>query len=122
MKNRIKNLSYFVKRLKDNGFIVWKIMDQYNVGDPRKWTILINPGIESAYITCFVNDEYLDYQSSFSFDDGGIRFKNNLKIKTLSMEVIITHLIKNGIDPDPALYHHLDKINNYNNNGSGRKE
>lgn len=112
-KNKIKNLSYFVKRLKDSGYIVWKIMDKYNVGDSRRWTILVNPGMESVYISCFINDEYMDYQPSFSFDDGGLRYTNNLKIQTASMEVIVTHLHEQGVTGDSHLYKHTDKINTY---------
>ena len=113
MKNRIKNLSYFVKRLRDNGYVVWKIFNEYNIGDSRKWTILVNPGMESVFITCYVNDEYLDYQPSFSFSDDGSRFKNNLKIKTTSMEVVMTHLIESGIKGDSILY--KKEINNNDN-------
>jgi hypothetical protein len=104
MKNKIKNCSYFTKRLRDNNFVVWKIFDEYNIGDPRRWTILVNPGMESVYITCYVNDEVLDYQPSFAFDDAGVRFKNNMRIRTLSMEVIMTHLIEHGVTPDSNLY------------------
>jgi hypothetical protein len=109
MKNKIKNCSYFIKRLRDNDFVVWKIFDEYNIGDSRKWTILINPGMESVYVTCYVNDEYLDYQASFSFSDDSARFKNNLKLKTTSMEVIMTHLIEHGVTPDSNLY---KRVNN----------
>ena len=104
MKNKIKNCSYFMKRLRDNNFVVWKIFGEYNIGDSRKWTILINPGMESVYVTCYVNNEYLDYQPSFSFNDDGARFKNNLKLQTSSMEVIITHLVEHGVSPDSNLY------------------
>ena len=112
MKNRIKNCSYFTKRLRDNNYIVWKIFDDYNIGDSRKWTILVNPGRVSCYITCYVNDEYLDYTPSFAFSDDGSRFKQNMKIKTISMEVIMTHLIESGIQPDSNLYR--KDINNDN--------
>ena len=112
-KKKIQNLSYFVKRLKDNGFITWKIMDKYNLCDGRKWTLLINPWLESVYITCFVNDEYLDYEPSFGFDDGNILFKNNLRLKTLSMEIIINHLIERGVSPNQNLFKHKEKINSY---------
>ena len=104
MKNKLKNLSYFVKRLRDNSFVVWKIFNEYNIGDSRKWTILVNPGMESVYITCHINEEYLDYQPSFSFTDDGSRFKNILKVKTDSMEVIMTHLFEHGISSDSNLY------------------
>lgn len=108
-KNKIKNCSYFTKRLRDNNFVVWKIFNEYNIGDSRKWTILVNPGMESVYITCFINDEYLDYKPAFSFMDDGNRFSNNLKIRTESMEVIMTHLIENNVRPDSNLY---KKVNN----------
>lgn len=104
MKNKIKNCSYFTKRLRDNNFVVWKIFDEYNIGDSRRWTILVNPGMESVYITCYINDEVLDYQASFSFDDDSTRFKNNMRIKTLSMEVIMTHLFEHGVTADSNLY------------------
>ena len=104
MKNKIKNCSYFIKRLRDNNFVVWKIFGDYNIGDSRKWTILVNPGMESIYITCHVNNEVLDYEASFSFIDDGSRFKNTMKIKTQSMEVIMTHLIEHGVSPDSNLY------------------
>jgi len=104
MKNSIQNLSYFTKRLRDNNFIVWKIFDGYNIGDPRKWTILINPGYESVYITCYVNEEVLENYPSFIINDGGIRFNSNIKIKTKSMEVIINELITKGVRMDSTLF------------------
>lgn len=113
MKNRIKNLSYFVKRLKDNGYIVWKIMDSYNVGDTRKWTVLVNPGMESVFITCYINDSELDYNAVFEFDGGHLRFNNNIKIQTHSMEVIINYLIENDVTGDSNLFKHKNKLNNY---------
>ena len=120
MKNKIKNCSYFVKRLRDNGFVVWKIFNEYNVGDSRKWTLLVNPGMESVYITCHVNEEVLDYNPSFAFLDDGTRFPSNkMKIKTCSMEVIMTYLIEHGVTPDSNLY---KRVNNNDEQKRRRKE
>lgn len=104
MKNKIQTLSYFKKRLKDNGYIVWDIMKKYSMGDPRKWTIMLNPSIESVYITCAVNREELGGIPEFDFNDGGLRFQKNLTIKTSSMEVVIKFLTEKSILPDDSFY------------------
>ena len=104
MKNKIQTLSYFKKRLKDNGFIVWDIMNKYSMGDPRKWTIMINPSIETVYVTCAVNRDELGGTPEFDFNDGGLRFQKNLTLKTSSMEVIIKFLVDKDILPDDSFY------------------
>lgn len=104
MKNKIYTLSYFKKRLKDSGYVVWDIMNKYAIEDPRKWTVLVNPSIESVYITCIVNREELGQIPEFEISDGGMRFQKNLTIKTSSMEVIINHLTRKGIVADNSLY------------------
>ena len=78
MKNKIQTLSYFKKRLKDNGYVVWDIMNKYSMQDPRKWTVMINPSIESVFITCVVNREELGSLPEFEINDGGMRFQKNL--------------------------------------------
>ena len=104
MKNRIQTLSYFKKRLKDNKYVVWDIMKRYSLEDPRKWTIMLNPSIESVFITCVVNRESLGDIPEFEFNDGGMRFQKNLTIKTSSMEVIVNFLTDRGVLPDDSLY------------------
>jgi hypothetical protein len=104
MKNKIQTLSYFKKRLKDNGYIVWDIMNKYSIEDPRKWTIMLNPSIESLYITCSINREELGSLPEFQFNDGGMRMQRNLTLKTSSMEVIINLLNSKGILADDSLY------------------
>lgn len=104
MRNKISTLSYFVKRLKDNKYIVWKIFDSYNIGDPRKWTVLVNPGFHSVYITCFIDNESLQNKPVFMFDDGGAYINNNTKLQTESMQVIINKLISYGITSDSDLH------------------
>ncbi len=104
MKNKIHTLSYFKKRLKDNGYIVWDVMNKYSMEDPRKWTVMLNPSIESVFITCVVNREELGSLPEFEFNDGGMRFQKNLTLRTSSMEVIINLLTKKGIIADDSLY------------------
>ena len=104
MKNKIQTLSYFKKRLKDNGYIVWDVMNKYSLEDPRKWTIMINPSIESVFVTCAVNREELGALPEFEFNDGGMRFQKNLTLKTSSMEVVINMLNDKSITPDDSLY------------------
>lgn len=104
MKNKIHTLSYFKKRLKDNGYIVWDVMKKYSLSDPRKWTIMLNPSIESIYITCYVNREELGSLPEFEINDGGMRFQKNLSLKTNSMEVMINMLSSKGIVPDDSFY------------------
>ena len=73
VKNKIKTAGYFIKRLKDNGFVVLKIFNAYSNADPRRWSVLVDPGYHSVYITCFTNKEEPG-EVLFEFDDGGINF------------------------------------------------
>ena len=95
-KNKLKTAGYFIKRLKDNDFVTFKIFDKYSETDPRKWTVLVDPGVSSVYITCFENTpfrgEYL-----FSFNDGNQNFNNNFSLKTDSIEVVVSRLLKNNV-------------------------
>jgi hypothetical protein len=95
-KNSIKTPSYFIKRLKDSGFIVWKLFSEYGVHDPRCWTVLVDPGGSSLYITCYMNKDFFG-DMMFDLNDGGEKFPKNFSIKTESLEVIITHLINAGV-------------------------
>lgn len=99
MKNKISTLGYFTKRLKDNKYIVWKIFDAYNIGDARKWTVLVNPGYHSVYITCRINNESLKNESFYTFDDGNTYINDNISLQTESMQVIINKLISYGVTP-----------------------
>lgn len=94
--NKITTLSYFVKRLKDCGFNTWKIFNKYADSDPRKWTILVDPGNTSIYITCYENRDYKS-DKMFEFNDGARLFPRNFSLKTSSMEVVVTALIEKGI-------------------------
>ena len=96
MKNNIKTLSYFVKRLKDSGYETWKIFDKYAEADSRKFTILIDPFGAAVYCTCYENvDEVGDI--AFELHDGGQFVPFRMKIKTDSFEVIAKYLTSYGI-------------------------
>ena len=104
MKNKIHTLSYFKKRMKDKGYVVWDIMKKYAMEDPRKWTIMLNPSIESVYVTCIINRDELGGLPEFQINDGGFRFQRNLTVRTSSMEVIVNLLSSKGIVPDDSFY------------------
>ena len=95
-KNKLKTAGYFIKRLKDNGFVTLRIFDKYSEADPRKWTVLVDPTGASVFITCFENTpfkgEYL-----FNFDDGNQNFKGNFSLRTDSIEVVVQRLLSNNV-------------------------
>ena len=90
--------------MKDSGYVVWDIMNKYSLQDPRKWTILVNPSIESVFITCVVNRDELGGMPEFELNDGGLRFQKNLTLKTSSMEVVMKLLTEKGIIADDSFY------------------
>ena len=96
-KNKLKTAGYFVKRLKDNGFVTLRIFDKYNKNDPRKWTVLVDPSGASVYITCFENTPFMG-EYLFSFHDGNQNFKGNFSLKTDSIEVVVQRLLKNSVN------------------------
>jgi len=95
-KNKLKTPGYFIKRLRDSGFVTLRVFCDYNVADPRKWTVLVDPGGASVFVTCFENTpfkgEYL-----FTFDDGNQHFKHGFSLKTDSIEVIVRKLLSNNV-------------------------
>jgi hypothetical protein len=115
-KNKLRTPSYFIKRLRDNRFIVIKIFSVYCKGDPRQWTIMVNPSEASVMITCYLNKDNMD-EILFEFNDGGRKILKNFFIKTDSIEVIIDYLIKNGVSNNadyPGRERYLSKrLNTY---------
>ena len=95
-KNKLKTAGYFIKRLKDAGYVTLRMFDKYGEDDPRKWTILVDPSGASVYITCFedrpFNNEYL-----FSFEDGNRRFSRSYVLKTSSIEVVVQRLVDHDV-------------------------
>lgn len=98
-KNKITTPGYFIKRLRDNGYIVNRIFDSYQTSDPRKFTLLVNPNHEACFLTLYENVEFLG-NCIIEFNDGAVRFPKNYQLSTESIEVVITYLIKHGIQPE----------------------
>jgi len=86
-----------MKRLRDNGFIVLRIFNGYGDHDPRRWTILVDPGGSSVFVTCFQNKDFLN-EIMFELNDGGIQIVKNYSIRTDSIEVIIRYLLERGVN------------------------
>ena len=99
ISNKIKTAGYFIKRLKDSGFVVFKMFNAYNDTDPRRWTVLVDPGITSVYITCYSNKNEIN-ETLFEIDDGGHLFSKGTYYKTDSIETIISSLIQKGVNND----------------------
>jgi len=95
-RNKLQTPGYFIKRLRDNDFITLRLFDKYSYTDPRKWTVLVDPGGTSVFITCFENTpfkgEYL-----FNFEDGNQHFKGACSLKTDSIEVVVQRLLNSGV-------------------------
>jgi hypothetical protein len=104
MANKITTQSYFIKRLKDSGYVVYKIFDEYSEADPRNWTVLIDPGCASIFCTCYVNHPQMFGDTFFEFYDGGQFLPEKFKLKTDSIEVIVSWLVKYGINNKSILY------------------
>ena len=99
VSNKIKTAGYFIKRLKDSGFVVFKMFNAYNNTDPRRWTVLVDPGVSSVYITCYSNKHEIN-ETLFEIDDGGNLFTKGTYFKTDSIETIISTLIQKGVNND----------------------
>jgi len=105
-KNKISTMGYFLKRLRDSGFIAIKLFNAYGVQDPRKWSIAVDPGNSTVIFTCYENKEFKG-DVYYEINDGGNLFPKNYHLKTNSMEIVITTLIEKGVsqkvDDDPFL-------------------
>lgn len=117
-KNNIYTPSYFMKRMKDSGFAIWKMFDKYGPHDSRYWTMIIDPGGYSIWVTCYLNREELN-DVCFEFNDGGVRIPRNFIIKTSSAETIISNLLGFGISNTQTFDSCLIDINKVN--GEQRK-
>ena len=95
-KNKLKTAGYFIKRLKDNDFVTLRIFDKYSEADPRKWTVLVDPGGASVFITCFENTPFKG-EYFFSLYDGTQHFNSNFSLKTDSIEVVVSKLLNSGV-------------------------
>jgi len=105
MANKLTTLGYFLKRLRDSGYYAYKLFDDYSKADARSWTIVIDPKVSSIFCTCFSGDpNFGDNESYLELSDGGQYLPTRLKIKTLSFEILVEHLVKYGINNKAAEY------------------
>jgi len=102
-KSKPTTISYFMMRLRNSGYRVEKLFTEYGEMDPRVWTVVIDPGCASIICTCFCNKNGLG-DNFFEFYDGGQFLPSNVKIKTQSVEVLIDHLVRHGINNKDSHY------------------
>lgn len=124
-RNKLKTPSYFIKRLRDNGFIVIKLFSVYSKADPRRWTVMVNPTERSVLITCYNNKNNFG-DVSFELNDGGVNMPKNIFINTNSIEVIIDYLITHGVSNNKHYQgrnrYIAQRINNYDEGQELREE
>jgi hypothetical protein len=93
VSNKITTLGYLKKRLKDCGYNCIDVFKNYRDTDPRSWTIVIDPGNNSIFCTCYIN--YPDLGSNYlELYDGGQLIPGKIKIQTSSFEVFVEYLNK----------------------------
>jgi hypothetical protein len=102
-KNKITTCSYFIKRLRDSGYVVDKLFGEYAYTDPRSWTVVVDPNVASVIITCYNNHNEMG-EEYFELHDGGQFIPDRFKIKTSSIEVVIEYLVKFGINNKASTY------------------
>lgn len=102
-KNKLTTVSYFIKRLRDSGYVVDKLFSEYAITDPRSWTVVVDPQVSSVIITCYNNHNELG-EEYFEIHDGGQFIPDRFKIKTSSIEVVIEYLVKFGINNKASTY------------------
>lgn len=96
MANKLTTLGYTLKRLRDSGYNANKLFTEFSEGDPRAWTIMIDPGVTSVFCTCYINDPFIG-ETFFELYDGNQYIPGKLNLKTSSFEVLVGHLVKHGI-------------------------
>jgi hypothetical protein len=103
--NRIDTPGYFIKRLRDRGYIVMPIFDKYAPEDSRIWTICVTPDKESIFSTCY---KWVDeFKILFEINDGGNKWPRNFYLKTSSVNVVLDELKEKEItvnDVDSPFY------------------
>jgi hypothetical protein len=96
-KNNIATQGYFIKRLRDAGYYIIRMFDNYAEDDKRKWTVIINPSTDSILLTCIDNGEW-PYRGLYRLDDDNKLLPHNFYINTESVDVILKHLKEFNID------------------------
>ena len=102
-KNKLTTVGYFIKRLRDSGYITDKVFTDYSESDCRSWTVIVDPRGCSVFITCFNNQNYIG-EEFFEINDGGQYVPDRFKLKTSSIETLIEYLVKFNINNKSGTY------------------
>lgn len=88
-KNKLYNQSYFIKRILDAGYNVFRLNIKFEKDDKRKWMILVNSKRiqykHNICITCFKGNENMD-DFCFKFQGQSLR---DFSLSTKSMNTVI---------------------------------
>lgn len=85
-----------MSRIRDNGYIADRLFANYGEHDPRVWTVIIDPGGASVFLTCMKNVDGLN-TVYFEMYDATQFVPGRFKINTDSIEVICTYLHEFGV-------------------------
>lgn len=96
-KNKLTTVGYFIKRLRDSGYVTNKVFTDYAKIDPRSWTVVVDPRNSSVFITCYNNHNSMG-EEYFELHDGGQFLPDRFKLKTSSIETIIEYLVRFNIN------------------------
>jgi hypothetical protein len=102
-KNKLTTVGYFIKRLRDCGYVTDKLFNEYADADARSWTVVVDPRSTSVFITCYNNQNYLG-EEFFEIHDGGQYIPDRFKLKTSSIETLIEYLVKYNINNKSSTY------------------
>lgn len=102
-KNKITTVGYFIKRLRDCGYVTDKVYTNYSQADARSWTAVVDPKGASVFITCFNNHNSFG-EEYFELNDGGQFIPESFKLKTSSIETVIEYLVKFNINNKSSTY------------------
>lgn len=113
MANKLTTMGYFMKRLRDSGYVVDRLFTGYSMIDARTWTVVVDPGCASLFVTCYQNDPEMG-RSYFEMYDGGRFIPGRLKLETSSIETFISYLVKFGINNKSRSYPRGEGTPSYN--------
>ena len=104
-------MGYFMKRLRDSGYVVDRLFTGYGMVDSRTWSVIIDPGCASIFVTCYQNDPELG-NIYFEMYDGGKFIPGRLKLETSSIETFIGLLVEFGINNKSKGYYNRNNKRN----------